>query len=318
MSDSIQKAQEVYGRGQQFCEKEDYEEALECYIEAHKLDSTNPLYIHDAGLMLCNTGHPNRAIEYYEKGLELVTNKDDIVKFWRSLAKAWIDCGDTGKGIEYLIKALAILDKYGEQHELVIESHNDLGFAWRRLSKYRKSIEHFEKAIDLNIALHGESHANTASSFHETGRSFYDWGDYTKAVFYNEKALAVRKNIYGDQHPEVAWSCSALGLCWWRLSHYQKSIEYHENALAIDLKTYGEEHPAVAYDWNDLGLTWKALGEYHKAIEYYEKAVHVRHLKLGKNHKKTLSTESLLSEARNALGKTQKTSFFKKLFRKKN
>jgi len=144
MSDSIQKAQEVYGRGQQFCEKEDYEEALECYLEAHKLDSTNPLYIHDAGLMLCNTGHPNKAIEYYEKGLELVTNKDDIVKFWRSLAKAWIDCGDTGKGIEYLIKALAILDKYGEQHELVIESHNDLGFAWRRLSKYRKSIEHFD------------------------------------------------------------------------------------------------------------------------------------------------------------------------------
>ncbi|MBW1754375.1 MAG: tetratricopeptide repeat-containing protein, partial [Deltaproteobacteria bacterium] len=67
-----------------------------------------------------------------------------------------------------------------------------------------------------------------------------------------------------------------------------------------------------------LGSAWKALGEYHKAIEYYEKAVHVRHLKLGKNHKKTLSTESLLSEARNALGKTQKTSFFKKLFRKKN
>jgi tetratricopeptide (TPR) repeat protein len=149
LSHSNQKTQEIYNTGNEFYDNEDYEKALTYYFNAHELDSTNPLYIHDIGLMYSFIGNPEKAIEYYEMGLELVQEKDHIIKFWRRLGEVLIDCKDTRKGIEYYEKALAArIELYGEQHKLVIESHNDLGFAWRRLSQYRKSIEHFEKAID--------------------------------------------------------------------------------------------------------------------------------------------------------------------------
>jgi len=262
MSDSFQEAHEIHKRGREFYDGKDYEKALECYIKAHELDGTNPLYLHDAGLMFSLTGYAEKAIEYYEKGLELVKGIDDTVKFWRRLANAWIDCEDTSKGIYYFEKAFAArIDQYGEQHKLVIESHNDLGFAWRRLSQYRKSIEHFEKAIDLNIAIHGKDHTDTADSYYETGESFYYWGDYTKAVLYHEKALAVRLNLYGAEHSDVAWSWNCLGLCWWKLADHNKAIDYFEKALTSDLKTHGEEHHNVATRWNNLGLVWNELGE---------------------------------------------------------
>jgi tetratricopeptide (TPR) repeat protein len=117
MSDLNKKASYYYVHGKMCFKKKDFNQALAHFLKAHELDITNLKYLHNLGNVYIKTRQMEKAISCYEKGLELVSEKNDVITFWKRLAKAWIGYGDTEKGIDYYEKILnSRIDQYGELH----------------------------------------------------------------------------------------------------------------------------------------------------------------------------------------------------------
>ena len=131
MKDSTEQAREAYARGDAFYEQENYEKALECYLEANRLSPQNILYLHDAGLMYYYLSASEKALNCYEKAFAIATERNsnkDRALLWKRFAEVWIDLGDIPKAIEYYEKRLTYhLERYGEGHEELAGDYHDLG-----------------------------------------------------------------------------------------------------------------------------------------------------------------------------------------------
>ena len=102
-------------------ERVDYLEALKLFEKAVQLAPENALYLNDAGFILKNLAHYDKAIEYYEKALasNLKTfgvNHPSVATHWNNLGSAWDAKGEFDKAIEYYEKALQVLEKADLQH----------------------------------------------------------------------------------------------------------------------------------------------------------------------------------------------------------
>ena len=205
-----------------------------------------------------------------------------------ALGSTYSDLGDANKAIECYEKALEIdLKVFGDQHPNVGTYYNNLGGAYRDLGDANKAIEYFEKALEIDLKVFGDQHPNVATRYNNLGSTYRALGDANKAIEYYEKALEIHLKVFGDQHPNVATTTNNLGLAYRDLGDANKAIEYFEKALEIDLKVFGDQHPDVATDYNNLGGAYRALGDANKAIEYYEKALEVLTTIYGKEHPST-------------------------------
>ena len=173
---------------------------------------------------------------------------------------------------------------YGEEHEKLAASYNNLGRVYHDLGQNNRAKEYHEKALIISKKIYGQVHATVADSYRHLGIVNYDLGQHNEAKEYHEKALDIRKTIYGDEHAEVANSYISLGLVYRNLGQYNEAKELQEKALIICKKIYGEEHAAVSNSYNNLGLVYHYLGQYNKAKEYQEKALVIEKKIYGEQH----------------------------------
>jgi tetratricopeptide (TPR) repeat protein len=285
-----------------------YREALQkgeyilSQLQKLKRDENLLRFLNEFGLICDRIGESKKAIEYFEKaleiGIELYGEKHPFVATTLSnLGSAWHALGDFKKAISYFEKALEIdREIYGERHPDVATTLSNLGSAWNALGEYKKAVEYFEKALEIGIELYGEKHPSVGIRFGKIGKVWYSLGDYKKAIDYFEKTLSIYKEIYGERHPDVATTLSNLGSAWNALGESKKAIDYFEKALEIDREIYGEKHPDVATDLNNLGSAWHALGESKKAIDYIQKAYTILQEIFGDQHPKTKMTKEALDQ----------------------
>jgi superkiller protein 3 len=94
-----------------------------------------------------NKGDYDKAIEYYNKAIEL--NPDYAVAYY-NLGNVYNNKGDYGKAIEYYNKAIEYYNKAIELNPDSVDAYNNLGIAYNIKSDDDKAIEYYNKAIELN------------------------------------------------------------------------------------------------------------------------------------------------------------------------
>ena len=204
------------------------------------------------------------------------------------------------KAIDWLLEKLSIYRKCGILFifkdmllELLgrdldykkVEILNNLGTSYYSLGDYNKSIEYYEKELEIIKNIFGDNWQYITASYNNLGTSYYGLGDYSKAIEYYEKVLKIMKNIPESNYLGViAPPYNNLGVSYDGLGNYKKASEYYEKALEIRKNTLGENHPEVAHSYSNLGSSYNGLGDYNKAIEYCEKALEIRKNTLDENH----------------------------------
>ena len=228
---------------------------------------------------------------------EAISQKDENISgLLNNLGFTYSDLGDAKKAIEYFEKALDIFTKvYGEVHPYVAITNNNLGEAYRALGDAKKAVEYSEKALEIDLKVFGDQHPNVAIRYNNLGSAYSDLGDAKKAIEYFEKALDIFTKVYGEVHPYVAITNNNLGEAYRALGDAKKAVEYSEKALEIDLKVFGDQHPNVATRYNNLGSAYRALGDAKKAIEYFEKALEVFTTIYGREHPSTKTVHKNLN-----------------------
>jgi tetratricopeptide (TPR) repeat protein len=120
---------------------------------------------------------PSKAIEYYNKVLELSPNYTNV---YNTLGSIYYQEKQYEKSIQHLKKALE--NKQGDA-----QTYSLIGLSYLKLKKYSESVEYLEKAINSNYL----DHAFPQFINHSKGFAHMKLGEYSQAILEFTKALSL-------------------------------------------------------------------------------------------------------------------------------
>jgi tetratricopeptide (TPR) repeat protein len=166
-------------------------------------------------------------------------------------------------------------DVHKEDHPDTARSYKNMGTACEEKGDYNGALEHFEKALAIQLKEYMADNADTANTYDNIGWVYIKKCDFDHALEYYEKALAIWMNLYPEDYPDAARTYYNIGWLYANKCDYDRALEHYEKALKIYLKEYSEDNPDVAGTYYSIGWIYAKKCDCDHALEYYEKALRV-------------------------------------------
>ncbi|CAF1273273.1 unnamed protein product [Adineta steineri] len=247
-------------------------------------------YYHKLGLVHYYRGNYEKALWYFEQGLEaqeknLPSNHSDLAESFNDIGLVYSGMGDYSKALSFYEKGLQIRQKrFPPNHPDFAESYNNIGSVYHNMGDYSKALSSHEKALEIDQKTLPSNHPSLATSYSNIGNLYHNMGEYSKALSYYEIALEIYQKTLPLNHPSLTTSYNNIGMVYYSMKEYSKALSFHEKALEIDQKTLPSNHPSLAASYNNIGLVYKNMGEYSKALSSHEKALEMKQITLPSNH----------------------------------
>jgi CHAT domain-containing protein/Tfp pilus assembly protein PilF len=162
--------------------------------------------------------------------------------------------------------------QYGDAHEVVAASYNDLGLVYTSVDP-DKALEYYEMALETYKRLHGPLHPKIAIASTNIGILYGQLELYGDATNNLEAALAIWKAAYPSGHPNEAFVRRNLGQIYFSMGKVDVALEYFQQALDLYRKSYGEKHPEISSTLNQMGVAQLEKREYEAALHHFQKAI---------------------------------------------
>jgi tetratricopeptide (TPR) repeat protein len=249
------------------------------------------LILNSKGIVYADLGENRKAIEQYEKALEIarrIGDSQDEMNSLVNLGSAYSQIDESEQAIEHYAKALKIArrikDFRGEENSLT-----GMGVVYFKLGENWKAIEQYKKALEIARRIgdfYGEENA-----LGNMGSVYAKLGEIRKGIEYFEKALEISCQI-GDIQGE--WNSRYnMGFAFTKLGENLKAIEQYEKALEISRRIGNNRYEANAL--LTMSQTYAVLGEKDRsrqclkdAKEVYEKLGHLSMISKIEEIEKTL------------------------------
>lgn len=172
--------------------------------------------------------------------------------------------------IRKLKSKLEVLRKKGRPPEDIVDTLNDLAFAYYRIDP--ELTEKYAKEA-AEIARDSGYSEGIARSLVETGVSYWARGDYGEALITSKKGLSKSKSC-GDNETALS-AYTIIGLVYASWSDYDIALDYYFKALAL-CEGLGDKRKNANIN-NNIGVVYKnrkdfdrALEHFHSALKFYE------------------------------------------------
>ena len=255
-------------------------------------------------------GKTEKALEYYEKGLEVslaLSEETGTTGSRRELSLSYNKLGDIAiaqgkieKAREYYEKlfeiSFALFEETGtiEARQDLIVSYGRLGDIANTQKKLEKAWEYYEKCLELSLALTEETGTIEARryltvSYGKVGNIALAQRKYGEALGNYEKELEISLALSEEtgtieSRRDLAVSYGKLGTIALAQRKYEEAREYYEKLLELSLAL--AEETGTIESRQDLSRSYASLGDiaiaqrkYEEAWEYYEKCLEI-HLAL--------------------------------------
>lgn len=224
-------------------------------------------------------GEFEKSIEFFEKSLSIAKKIADKEKQCDSFLKLGLlnwnlgqlkDSSIKYKQALFLAQKLNLKNKKEEcQNALEIYRLYNDGKKFRSSGKHLKSIESFEKAIDL--ARESGSKEHKLKCIRQMSFTYEDQNKLKKFKSLNEEALNIAQHL---SHKKEEERCLInIGNYYFNLNNYSEALNCYEQALVIirNIKNRPDESICL----NNIGATYQHVGDFDKALEYLEKALEI-------------------------------------------
>jgi tetratricopeptide (TPR) repeat protein/class 3 adenylate cyclase len=201
------------------------------------------------------------------------------------------------QGREVTVKE--VLDEAAAQFELVdnplgheppVEAsiRLTLGRTYRALGQLDESIEHLERALQLNRQALGENDPATLRAQREVGIAYNAAGRHAEAEQILADALERQQRLLGSGHEDTLATTLDLAIVQsFGLRQHDKAIPLFEQVLAEYRRIYGDENEETLEAMNALGIAYYYQGRYADVEPLWQKALEVRQQRLGDTHPDT-------------------------------
>lgn len=234
-ADNYKKGAALYKHGR-------YQEAIESFEQAIRLNPDFAVAYNDLGAAYLNLGRHQEAIEAYNQAISI---KPDYIEPHYNLGVAYAGLGHWQEAIEAFKQAIRIKPDY-------VDAHNNLGIAYSNLGRWQEAIEAFKQAIRIK--------SNFAESHYNLGWAYLNLGRYQEAIESYKWALRIKPN-FAEAH-------NNLGMAYLNLGRYQEAIESCKRALRIK--------PNFVESYYNLGMAYAGLGRWQEAIEAYNQSIGIK------------------------------------------
>jgi len=205
-----------------------YDEALEYYYRAIKLDCNDFKAYNNLGNALSLKGRNDEAINYYNEAIRI---NPSYSRAYGNLGIVLMAKGRLDEAIDSYRRALNIKPDF-------IEAHNNLGIALQREGRFDEAIDHFQQALELK--------PGSAKTHNNIGIVFRQQGKPDEAAGHFEQALKIDPN-YAEAHNNFGIALGMQGRFDEAISHFQTALRINPDLaeakrnleIAIKLRSQG-------------------------------------------------------------------------------
>ncbi len=262
-----------------------------------------------------------RAVEYYAKGLALLSERAAVVGDGDKIFD--LPESDSDQRLEALHHYGDVLQSLGRTEEALTAfremllrafrfdqrarggaAHSRIGRLYRETGRLEEASRHLTAAL----ALFEESgdERGIASTVDDIGKLFWLRGDYASALESTKRALAMRRKI-GDRR-SIALSLNNLGLVYQDSGQYRQALEAFEQALQIRREI--GDLVGVTISLNNLGTVAQDQRDDTRALALFQEAHEVAKETGDRNRIALVLTN--LGETLNRLGEVEQAIFYLK------
>lgn len=184
------------------------------------------------GLVYMRQGNKKKAIEVYNKAINILNNVPDNEQKYLAEASIYIKKGSTyidennEEAIDYFQKALLIYKKiYPYNHPLIGEALHHIGAAYYKLGLIDDAINYFKESLDY--------HAEELLGHNNLGVIYLDRKEFNLAIEHFTIALEIAESTYGLKHIDVALVYENLGNAYHEQDQEPLALAFYEKALQI-------------------------------------------------------------------------------------
>ena len=275
--------------------REQYEKALEVFIEPSALGTEHPTTattLNNLGVLSSVQGDYPTARRCYDQALAirrkvLGPEHTRTAETLDNLGTWFWAVGDYVAAQDYHERALAIRRKtLPAGHEQIVNSMSRLALVFKARGDHSAAQEYYEQALALRRKLHPSGHVQIATLLGNFGVLLKARGDYPAARKCYEEALAINQKVYGPNSLPVARIRSLLGSLLGAQGDHAAARQEYEQALAAR-REKAPEQPDIASTLNGLGVVLRGEGKYAEARQRLEEALAVSEKALGLDHPNT-------------------------------
>ncbi|CAF1443899.1 unnamed protein product [Adineta steineri] len=198
------------------------------------------------GSLLLKSGQFNKAEELYNVLLEQTSDEGEKAVYYGCLGYVKDDQGDYEKAIWYYEQGLEIQQRtLPSNHPSLATSYNNIGLVYSNMGEYSKALSCYEKDLEICQKTLPSNHPLLAISYNNIGGVYDNMGEYSKALSYYEKALEIRQKTLPSNHPSLATSYNNIGWVYRNMKDYSKALSYYERALDIWQRALPPTHPNI-------------------------------------------------------------------------
>ncbi len=221
-------------------------------------------------------GEFEMAIEIFAQTKKIAKNFSYKEKECDALIKLGLLYWNIGKleiSLKYFSDAQSLAKEIGMQNleekcknSLEIYSLYNQGKKYRSLGDTQKSIESFNKAIDMSRALESKEHE--VKCLRLLSITYWEALNFHEYLSLNEQALAIARLL--NHRIEEGRCLKNIGLFYLKIDNYSKSINFFEKALLI--AAHLENDRMISDYLNLIGISYRNIGNYSKSLDYLTKA----------------------------------------------
>ncbi len=269
-----------------------------------------------------NAGDHSKALEYYNKLLDIEENLDNrstVSDVLNDMAEVYLDSGLYNTSIQTLEKSISIKKEIGDEQG-ASKVLNNLGKIFEATYDFDKALDSYEKSADVKQKINDEkglsnvldnigniyykkqileksidSYQKSAdineklnnpddlgATFNKMGVAYYELGNFDEATKYYQRSLNLKKQTGNDK--DASMVLNNLGNINYNQNKYQRAISYYEQSL--DLKENTDYNYGKAVSYFNLGNAYRQLEAITDAIKYYEAC---KNLSLQNNYEELLA-----------------------------
>ena len=202
----------------------------------------------------------DKCIERSNEGLKLAAQLKDSVaigQLYNILGEASYFKGSYDVAAKHMYDAVRILEPRNKAMAALV--FNNLGKLYRKIKELDKSIENYDRAMELYSSLNDS--AGVQMIWNESGVPFEYMGNYEEALRRYKKSLEIaraRKDLQG-----VGYALSNIAGSLMLQQKYDEAVSYMDQSLAIRKEV--KDTFALALTYSDLGSLFIAMGDLEKA-----------------------------------------------------
>jgi two-component system, NarL family, sensor kinase len=201
------------------------------------------------------------AISIGEDALALARKNGDSVvagELKREIGEAWYFKGKYDVAANYFYESISILEKINNKVHLA-NSYNALAKLYRKTRDLKRSLENYEKAMDLFRSLNDS--AGISMIYNESGVVFEYSGNYNKAIDRYSASLKIAQRR--NDSVGICYALSNLAGVYTLQNRFAEAENYLRQTLTIRKKL--KDIFTLALSYSDLGSTYTSAGAYEKA-----------------------------------------------------